>query len=92
MLQNFPSQPSLQMHCHGSSHSPLTQPGEVTHWSHRGPSQPGWHLCEQKGERGAHEGSRGPKRAQAVSVLNGEPLVVFVQCQVSGSLEQAAGT
>lgn len=61
MLQNFPSQPSLQKHCHGSSQSPLTQPGAVTHLSHRGPSQPISHLCEQRGERGAHEESRGSK-------------------------------
>lgn len=48
MSQRSPSQPFLQIHCHGSSQTPLTQPGEVMHWSHWGPSQPGWHLCEQK--------------------------------------------
>ena len=42
--QRCPSQPSLQMHCQGSTQRPFTQPGKVTHWSHRGPCQPGWHL------------------------------------------------
>lgn len=53
--QRCPSQPSLQMHCQGSTQTPFTQPGKVTHWSHRGPCQPGWHLSGVSGgERWGH--------------------------------------
>lgn len=98
--QNFPSQPSLQKHCHGSSQSPLTQPGEVTHFSHRGPSQPGSHLCGQRGEREGHMRGAGVQRLELLSAeqrtlgglcgVPGQWLLSTISSHLNGKLREGA--
>lgn len=84
MSQRFPSQPSSQMHCQGSTQSPLTQPGKVTHWSHRGPCQPGWHLQGGGGRRKmrTYEGGQEWKGSSGCFPWGQDP---------SGCLYQASG-
>lgn len=85
MSQRFPSQPSSQMHCQGSTHSPLTQPGKVTHWSHRGPCQPGWHLWG--GWRWAHMGVQECRGSSGCLLWSQFPLGISVWYHASRSQE-----
>lgn len=70
------------MHCQGSTQSPLTQPGKVTHWSHRGPCQPDWHLREL-GKKGA-DVCGGAGMEKGLRLLSVEPRALAGLCPVPG--------